>query len=130
MDRYNCRICDRAIYTAGVTFTDGTLLLNLPAGSYADGGQYCIIVTDAIPTTVTRGAPVAITIGTGTEQYPMIDCCGRQMTQEDISSRCRYRVRIRTTATGATIAWLGRGCFPVERLLAIDGTAPTTGGEG
>jgi len=28
MDRYNCRICDRAIYTAGVTFTDGTLLLS------------------------------------------------------------------------------------------------------
>lgn len=137
MERYKCRICERAVYTDGVTFADGTLTINLPAGSYADGDHYCIIVTDAIPTTATRGAPVVITIGGGTVEYPLIDSCGRQLTQEDISSRCRYRVRIRTTATGGTFAWVGRGCWPVERLTAIDGTEPAeaavdaaTGGDG
>lgn len=128
MDKYKCRTCKWVVYTDGVTFADGTLTVNLPAGSYADGMKYCIIVTDDVPTTATRGAPVVITIGGGTEMYPLLDCCGQQVTQEDINSRHRYRVCIRTTATGGTVAWLGRGCWPVERLAAIDGTAPAVDG--
>ena len=57
-----------------VTFTDGTLTIYIPAGSYSRGCKYCIVVAQAIPAETTITAPVVITIGTGTEEYPLTRC--------------------------------------------------------
>lgn len=31
-----CKLCDRLVISQAVTFTDGTLIINLPAGSYSN----------------------------------------------------------------------------------------------
>lgn len=125
MNKYCCKTCDRLVISAGVTFADGVLTIDLPAGSYNDCQRYCILISQEIPAATTRGATVVFTIGGGTETYPFLDCCGAQITQEAISYRYRYMTGVRTSATGGTFNWLGKGaCSPIARLTSIDGTAP------
>lgn len=126
-----CRLCDRLVLSQAVTFADGTLTINLPAGSYANGEKYCIVIAQAIPETTTITAPVVITIGTGTEEYPLTNRCCAQMTACALRTRTRYSTVVSTSATGGTFKMLGKGsCAPSNNLTAIDGTAPATGGGG
>lgn len=124
-----CRLCDRLIISAAVTFADGTLTINLPAGSYANGCKYCIVVAQAIPAATTINAPVVITIGDGTEEYPLTNRCCAQLTACAIRTRTRYATVVSTNATGGTFKLLGRAsCAPNNALAAIDGTAPAAEG--
>lgn len=121
-----CRLCDRLIISQAVTFADGTLTINLPAGSYGDGCRYCIVVAQAIPDDTTITAPVVITIGAGTAEYPLTGCDCAQVLAASLRTRTRYAVRVATTATGGTFKLLGRACCaPDNALAALDGTAPT-----
>ena len=125
----NCvgKLCDRFILSQAVTFADGTLTINLPAGAYANGQRYCIVVAQAIPNTTTITAPVVITIGDGTVEYPLTNRCCAQITAASLRTRTRYAVVVATTATGGTFKMLGNPCCsPDNRLTAIDGTAPVT----
>lgn len=125
-----CKLCDRLIISQAVTFADGTLTINLPAGSYQNGQKYCIVVAQSIPDTATINAPVVVTIGTGTVQYPLTKCNCAQVTACGIRTRTKYSTVVGTTATGGTFRLLGRpACAPNNALAAINGTAPTTGGE-
>lgn len=125
MSKYVCRECSRRIYSDGITFTGGNLVINVGADSYRDCEKYCLIITDDIPAETTREAPVFITIGGGAELYPFNDCNGIQLTQESIFSRTRYAVRVATNATSGSFNLLGHGfCYPRTQLPAIDGTAP------
>lgn len=120
-----CKLCDRLIISQAVTFADGTLTINIPAGSYGDGCKYCIVVAQAIPAETTITAPVVITIGDGTEAYPLTGCNCAQLIACQIRTRTRYAVHVATTATGGTFKLLGRAsCGPNNVLAAIDGTAP------
>ncbi len=126
-----CRLCDRLIISQAVTFADGTLTINIPAGNYANGEKYCIVIAQTIPDTTTITAPVVITIGDGTEEYPLTNRCCAQMTAASLRTRTRYSVVVSTSATGGTFKMLGKGaCAPVNNLTAIDGTAPVAGGDG
>lgn len=126
-----CRLCDRLVLSQAVTFADGTLTINLPAGSYANGEKYCIVIAQTIPEATTITAPVVITIGTGTEEYPLTNRCCAQMTAASLRTRTRYSTVVSTSATGGTFKMLGKGaCAPVNYLTAIDGTAPVAGGDG
>lgn len=127
-----CRLCPRLIISEAVTFADGTLTINIPAGSYNNCEKYCIVVAQSIPTTTTRDAPVVVTIGEGTVEYPLVDCNGAQVSQIAIESRTKYSTRVATTPTGGTFRILGRACCaPINNLTAIDGTAPAAaGGDG
>lgn len=126
-----CRLCDRLILSQAVTFADGTLTINLPAGSYNDGQKYCIVVAQAIPEATTISAPVVITIGTGTEEYPLTNRCCAQLTAASLRTRTRYATVVSTSATGGTFKLLGKArCAPANNLTAIDGTAPVAGGDG
>lgn len=121
-----CKLCNRLIISQAVTFTGGNLVINLPAGSYQNGEKYCIVITQTIPTTTTITAPVVITIGTGTEQYPLTNRCCSQITACGIRTRTRYSTVVSTNATGGTFKLLGNACpCPDNSLTAIDGTAPT-----
>nr|DAH81028.1 MAG TPA: hypothetical protein [Caudoviricetes sp.] len=125
-----CKLCDRLIISQAVTFAGGTLIINLPAGSYQNGQKYCIVVAQSIPDAATINAPVVVTIGTGTVQYPLTKCNCAQVTACGIRTRTKYSAIVGTTATGGTFRLLGRpACAPNNALAAIDGTAPTTGGE-
>lgn len=126
---YVQKLCDRLILSQAVTFADGTLTINLPAGSYGDGCRYCIVVAQAIPAATTITAPVVITIGDGTEEYPLVNRCCAQVTACSIRTRTKYTTVVSTSATGGTFKMLGQPCCaPNNTLTAIDGTAPATEG--
>lgn len=121
-----CRLCDRLVISEAVTFADGTLTINIPAGSYGDGCKYCIVVAQTIPDDTTITAPVVITIGDGTVEYPLTNCGCAQVTACSIRTRTKYAVRVATSATGGTFRLLGKpACAPSNALAAIDGTDPT-----
>lgn len=122
-----CKLCKRLIISQSVTFTGGTLIVNIPAGSYQDGCKYCIIIAQAIPSMTTINAPVVITIGTGTVQYPLVNRCCAQVTACGVRTRTKYSVVVATSATGGTFKLLGQpACAPNNRLTSINGTTPTT----
>lgn len=127
-----CRLCDRLIISEAVTFDGTNLVINIPAGSYANGCKYCIVVAQTIPATTTINAPVAITIGDGTVLYPVTNQCCAQLSACAIRTRTRYAMCVSTTATGGSFKLLGRACCaPNKALAAIDGTAlvAVAGGE-
>lgn len=121
----DCKLCPRLIISQAVTFTGGNLVINLPAGSYNNGQKYCIVVAQAIPAATTINAPVVVTIGTGTQQYPLTNRCCAQVTACGIRTRTRYSTIVSTSATGGTFKLLGSACpCPTNNLTAINGTAP------
>lgn len=122
-----CRVCDKLRISSSVTVTGGNLIINIPAGSYVNSCKYCIIVAQPIPTTATIGAPVFITIGTGTVQYPLVTKNCRQVTACGIRTRTKYSVCVETNAIGGSFRMLGEPCCsPNNQLPSINGTAPTT----
>lgn len=121
----SCKLCDRLVISQAVTFTGGNLVINLPAGSYNNGQKYCIVVAQAIPDTTTINAPVVLTIGTGTELYPLNNRCCAQVTACGIRTRTKYSTAVSTSATGGAFRLLGKTCpCPTNNLASIDGTAP------
>ncbi len=119
-----CQLCDRLVLSQAVTFAAGTLIINLPAGSYGDGCRYCIVVAQAIPAGTTIDAPVVITIGDGTVEYPLTNRCCAQLTACSIRTRTKYPVVVSTSATAGTFKVLGNvACAPNNNLPALDGGA-------
>ena len=126
-----CKLCDRLVISQDVTFAGGVLTINLPAGTYNNGCKYCIVVAQTIPAATTITAPVEITISTGTETYPLLGNCCKQITACGIRTRTRYATRVVTDAAGGSFRLLGRSCCsPNYALAGIDGTAPVAEGGG
>lgn len=122
---HTCRMCDNLVISQAVTFTGGTLIINLPAGSYNRGQLYCLVIAQAIPEATTITAPVVVTIGDGTEQYPLTNACCAQLTACALRTRTLYKTRVVTSAAGGSFRLLSRAaCAPDYALAAIDGTAP------
>ena len=119
-----CALCNRLVISQAVTFADDTLTINLPAGSYAAGQKYCLVIAQTIPTTATITAPVVITIGAGTDTYPLVGCNCSQITACALRTRTKYPTIVSTNATGGTFKLLGKVCCaPNNNLPAIDGGA-------
>lgn len=126
-----CRLCRNFVISQAVTFANNTLTINIPAGSYNNGERYCIVVAQTIPTATTINAPVVITIGDGTTQYPLVNRCCSQVTACGLRTRTKYATVVTTNPTGGSFKLLGRpACAPNNDLLAIDGgtTGTTEGG--
>lgn len=113
-----CQLCQHLVLSQAVTFANGTLTINLPAGAYNNGEKYCIVVAQAIPAAVTRDAPVVITIGDGATTYPLTDRCCVQAVEQDINSRTKYSTCVVTNANGGTFRYLGRWCHTRSNALA------------
>lgn len=119
-----CKLCPKLVLSQAVTFADGTVTVNLPAGSYNAGQVYCIVIAQTIPAAATIGANVVITVGDGTDEYPLVNGCCAPVTACGIRTRTRYAVRVVTTATGGSFKLLGRpACAPRNDLTALDGGA-------
>ena len=124
-----CKLCPRLVISQNVTFASGVLTVNLPAGSYNRGEKYCIVIAQAIPDAATINAPVVITIGTGTVQYPMTRRNCAQVTACGLRTRTRYAVCVSTSPTGGSFRLLGNPCCaPDNALNSINGTAPAPAG--
>ncbi len=120
-----CRLCDNFIISQSVTFTGGNLVVNIPAGSYENNKKVCIVIAQNIPSTTTINAPVFITIGTGTQLYPLTKRNCRQVTACGIRTRTKYSTCVETTPTGGLFKLLGDTCCaPNNNLRSINGTAP------
>lgn len=120
-----CRLCDNFVISQSVTFTGGNLVINLPEGSYANNRKICIVVAQTIPNSTTINAPVYITIGTGTQLYPLVKRNCRQVTACGIRTRTRYSTCVETTQTGGLFKMLGQPCCsPDNNLASINGTTP------
>lgn len=124
MNCMNCnrpcnKLCPNYIISDSVTVVtvDGvdTLVIDIPAGTYANCKTYCIIVADPIPTTATVTMPVAISIGgVTTTVYPLVcSRTGLQAVACQVDTRSRYKVCVRTNATTGVFSVLsGLGsCF-------------------
>jgi hypothetical protein len=124
-----CKLCDNLAISQSVVFTAGTgLIINIPAGSYSDCEKVCIIVAQSIPAATTITSPVYISIGEGTELYPLTRCDCSQVTACGIRTRTKYSTRVATSPTGGTFKLIGKAsCTPNNNLTAIDGTAPVAG---
>lgn len=124
-----CSLCRRLVISQAVTYADGVLTVNIPAGSYQNGEKLCIVIAQAIPADTIIGAPVVITIGTGTAEYPLVKNNCAVVTACGIRTRTRYTVCIATgtaSAFGAIFKMLGQPCCtPDYSLASIDGTDPT-----
>ena len=102
------RLCDKLIISTAVTFADGTLTINIPAGTYGNGCKYCIVVAQAIPAGTTITAPVVITIGAGTTEYALVGCNCNPVTACAINTRTRYSVVVNTNTTTGVFKLLGK----------------------
>ena len=125
-----CGLCPRLIISDAVTFADGSLQIDIPAGSYVRNGKYCIVVAQAIPPETTIDALVNITIGgDATVLYPLTQCDCAQVTACSIKTRTRYTVCVTTTATGGTFRVNGRLCGGRNNeLLSLPAPAAAAGG--
>lgn len=121
-----CKLCPHLVISTDVTYASGVLTVNIPAGSYNNGEKYCIVIAQNIPTTAIIGAPVVVTIGTGTVQYPLTRCNCKQLTACGLRTRTRYSAVVETTPTGGVFRLLGKPCCtPNNDLDSINGTSPT-----
>lgn len=128
-NKYVCKLCSRMVFSQAVTFADGVLTINIPAGTYNRGETYCLVIAQSIPAAATITAPVVITIGDGTVEYPLTTCNCAQVTACGIRSRTRYTTQVVTSATGGSFRMRGRPCCsPSYALTGIDGTAQAEGG--
>lgn len=124
-----CRLCDRFIISQSVAFTDGNLVINLPADAYRNGERYCVVIAQSIPEDTTITAPVYITIGDGTTLYPFTNRCCSQLVACSLRTRTRYTVLVVTNAVGGSFRMLGRpACSPDNSLRTVDGGS-TSGGD-
>ena len=120
-----CRLCNHLVISTAVAFTDGNLVITLPADTFADGEKVCIVIAQTNPAETTINAPVMIQIGDGTEMYPLTTRCCAQVSACGVRTRTRYATRVVTSATGATFRMLGNPmCTPNYNLQSINGTAP------
>ena len=116
-----CQLCPKLILSQAITFADGNVVVNLPDGSYTDGGKYCIVLAQTIPATATINAPVVFTIGTGTTQFPLTNRCCAQVTACGVRTRTKYSTIVVTNSTGATFRMIGNPCCsPSNNLTAVN----------
>lgn len=122
-----CKLCPKLVISNSVTFANGNLVINLPEGAYQNGEKYCIVVAQAIPPETTISSGVVITIGEGTQQYPLTRTDCSQVTACGIRTRTKYSVCVSTNATGGVFKMLGKPhCYPRNNLPSINGTTPAT----
>ena len=124
-------LCERVILSQAVTFAGDTLTINIPAGSYGNKEKYCLIVTQEIPDDTTIAATVVITIGTDTTEYPLLTCCGAEVTAGQIEYRRKYPVVVSTSVASGAFRVLEKLCC--GRSLAAPALpieAATDGAEG
>lgn len=130
-------ICSHLVLSQSVSFTDGSLLIDLPAGAYENGEKYCIVVAQEIPSDTTISANVEITIGGDTTTtYPLVNNNCTNVQACNISSRTRYATRVFTNIGSGVFKLLGNlNCFNCKRnnaagSLPIPTPAETDGGNG
>lgn len=117
------RIDPRNIPVETLTFAADVLTLNIPQRSYSSGCPYFLRIEDEIPAATTIGSTVVITIGTGTVEYPLVDCNGAPVTAEQLRSGYSYPVSVVSSGTAGAFRILAPLCYSrLSTAFSIDGT--------
>lgn len=123
-------LCNNFIITQAISFSDSTLTINLPSGSYNNLQRYCLVIAQEIPSTTTINANVVITIGTDTTTYPLINCDGTNVSASQLATRKIYSTVVRTNIQSGvfklTGSICGGSCRNVAKSLPITTTTTTT----
>ena len=124
-----CRLCDKFILSQSITFDGTSLVVNLPANSYGNRCKYCIVFAQAIPETTVINAPVVFTIGTGTTQYPFVNCDCTPIYASQVRTRRIYSTRVNTAVNDGVFKYIGKCCLPsnattLVQSIPADETAP------
>lgn len=119
----SCKLCGNLAISQEISFSDGNLVITLPAGSYRNGERVCIVIAQSIPDETTINAPVYIQLGADTPVlYPLHRCNCLPAVACNLRSRTRYSTRVETTSDSGIFKLLGRvACSPDNRLNAING---------
>ena len=108
----NCKLCDKFILSQSITFNGTSLVVNLPENSYQNGCKYCIVFAQSIPDTTTINAPVVFSIGTGTVEYPFVNCDCTPIYASQVKTRKIYPVRVNTAVNAGVFKYIGKCCLP------------------
>ena len=128
----NCnKLCPKFIPSTSITVVTvngvDTLVIDIPAGTYINGYQYCIFTFQAIPAAATVNMPVAISIGGDTTTvYPFV--CRKtciQATASQVRTRTRYCTTVQTnTVSGVFKAFSGLSIYCPDTLASLPVVAP------
>lgn len=131
MDYRILRIDPRSITPDAITFADDTLTINIPQWTYTNGCPYFLRLIGDIPEATTIGADVVITIGTGTVEYPLLDCGGVQVTAERLRTGYSYPVAVVGSGANGAFKILAPLLFrKFNAAISLDGTVPAAEGGG
>ena len=114
-----CRLCNKFVGTVSVAIDTDTLVLNIPEATYNDCQKLCLAILQELPAAATINMPVAITIGTGTTEYPLVTCDGNPVLASNLSYRGFYKIKVQTNATTAVFKVISGICQSSNNLLAI-----------
>lgn len=128
------QLCNNVVISQGVEFAaapaPGVLSINIPAGSYANGQKYCIVIAQPIPTTTTISANVVITIGDEETTYPLLNCNGTNVQAASIATRTRYATRVATNIGSGVFKLLGNiNCNCCYRNTSVAPALPIAAAE-
>ena len=115
----NCRLCDKFILSQAITFDGTSLVVNLPVGNYGNGCKYCIVLAQTIPETTIINAPVVFTIGTGTVQYPFVNCDCTPIYASQVRTRRIYSTRVNTAVNDGVFKYIGKCCLPSNATTLV-----------
>lgn len=125
MCRTSCKLCNKIVISSSVSVVGGVLVINIPQRAYNNGSKYCIVIAQDIPAAATIYMPVAVTIGTSTTQYPLMDCDCVQVVASALRQRMKYTVTVHTSADSGTFRLAGKiSCAPSNDLESLPAPAP------
>lgn len=102
------KLCNKLIISSTVTFTNNTLVINIPQAAYNNNEKYCIVVAQNLPAEATIIAPVVITIGEGETTYPLLNCDSTPVYACSINTRTRYSTIVRTDISSGSFVLTGK----------------------
>lgn len=118
------KLCNNFIISEDVTFADNTLTINIPDGVYENNHKYCLVIAQDIPEDTTISAPVVITIGTDTTEYPLVKCNCTPVYAVSLANRTRYSTKVSTEIGGGVFKVLGNLSYP--NALTLPASLPIT----
>ena len=116
----NCKLCPKLILSQSITFTANTLVVNLPANSYGNCKEYCIVLAQSLPDETTINAPVVFTIGDGTATYPFVNCDCTPILASQVRTRRLYKVRVNTAVNAGVFKYIGDCPLPSNSTTLIN----------
>ena len=116
----NCKLCSRSIISQSITFDGTSLVVNLPNDNYGNKQKYCIILAQSIPDRTTINAPVVLTIGTGTVQYPFVNNDCTPILASQVRTRRVYRTKVNTGVNDGVFKYIGDCCLPSNSTTVVD----------